>query len=413
MAILSNGVNGDSASKHQDIIRTLNGIGADAFENDGQRIEVVTAAYALVARLETPWDFVLRLVMGQPALGAALKVAMDLQLYQKWHDAGDGEMTLQQIQEMVPNIELKLLSRILRHLAANHVLEEPSIGVFKPTSLSVSFNKPVFGEWINHLYDATLPCFSKMPRHLAQTKYRNPVDPADGIFQYAKDCRGMDMFHFYQENKVEGESFNQVMGGVMATQAGWLEIFPHDKLLTSVKKDGPLLVDVGGSIGHDMERFRKAHPETASRLYLEDLPEVVKLSKCPDPVNKIGHDFFTPQPIKADPVSWDGITGARAYYMHGVLHDWSDEPARKILEMQRDALTPGYSSLLIHDHVAPESIAHPHTTAYDLTMMVMVAGEERTESHWRELLKSAGYRVVKIWSSPLAVQRIIEAELDV
>ncbi|OBR03148.1 O-methyltransferase [Colletotrichum higginsianum IMI 349063] len=403
-----NGVNGHGlASKHDNIIQTLNGINADSFENDGQRIEAVTAAYALVARLETPWDFVLRLVMGQPALGAALKVAMDLQLFHEWHTAGDGEKTLAQIQELVPKIETKLLSRILRHLAANHVLEEPSAGVFKPTALSVSFTKPVFGEWINHLrsYDATLPCFFKMPRHLAQTKYRNPVDPEDGIFQYAKDCRGLDMFHFYQqdENRAEGESFNHVMGGVMATQAGWLDIFPHDTLLATARPDGPVLVDVGGSIGHDMERFRAAHPHVAARLYVEDLPEVVKLSKCPDPVNKLGHDFFTPQPIK----------GARAYYMHGVLHDWSDEPARKILEMQRDALTPGYSSLLIHDHIAPETVAHPHTTAYDLTMMVMVAGEERTETHWRALLKSAGYRVVKIWSSPLAVQRIIEAELDV
>lgn len=99
--------------------------------------------------------------------------------------------------------------------------------------------------------------------------------------------------------------------------------------------------------------------------------------------------------------------------MHGVLHDWSDEPARKILEMLKDALTPGYSSLLIHDHIAAEQLAHPHATAYDLTMMVMVAGGERTEAEWRKLLNSAGYRVVKIWNSPMAIQGIIEAELDV
>jgi hypothetical protein len=113
------------------------------------------------------------------------------------------------------------------------------------------------------------------------------------------------------------------------------------------------------------------------------------------------YDFFTPQPVK----------GARIYYMHGVLHDWSNEPARKILAMQRGALTPGYSTLLIHDHIAPRARAHPHTTAYDLTMMVMVAGTERTESHWEELLQSEGYKVVNIWTSPLAVQSIIEAEL--
>lgn len=97
--------------------------------------------------------------------------------------------------------------------------------------------------------------------------------------------------------------------------------------------------------------------------------------------------------------------------MHGVLHDWSDDPAHKILEMQKGAMTPGYSTILIHDHIAPKALAHPHTTAYDLTMMVMAAGEERTEPHWRELLQSAGYKVVRIWRSPLAVQGIIEAAI--
>lgn len=97
--------------------------------------------------------------------------------------------------------------------------------------------------------------------------------------------------------------------------------------------------------------------------------------------------------------------------MHGVLHDWSDEPARKILEMQKSALKPGYSTLLVHDHVVAQKLAHPHATAYDLTMMVKVAGEERSEANWRELLQSAGYNVVKIWTSPLAAQSVIEAEV--
>lgn len=47
------------------IVQTLNGISPASFANDGERIQAVVAAYALVARLETPWDFVLRLCMGQ------------------------------------------------------------------------------------------------------------------------------------------------------------------------------------------------------------------------------------------------------------------------------------------------------------------------------------------------------------
>lgn len=144
-----------------------------------------------------------------------------------------------------------------------------------------------------------------MPIFLSQTNYKNPVDPDNGVFQYAKGWKG-DMFHYYQAHPVEGASFNHVMGGVMANQARWVDIFPSHTLLEAPKGsgqqpgDGPLVVDVGGNIGHDIEKFRAEHPETAGRLYLEDRPEVVKLSKCPDSVNKLGYDFFTPQPVKGE-----------------------------------------------------------------------------------------------------------------
>ena len=39
--------------------------------------------------------------MYQPALGAALKVSKDLRLFDKWHESGDGEMTREQLAEMV------------------------------------------------------------------------------------------------------------------------------------------------------------------------------------------------------------------------------------------------------------------------------------------------------------------------
>ena len=179
------------------------------------------------------------------------------------------------------------------------MLDEIAIGMFRPNKFTLSFLQPCFGEWINHLYDATIPCSFKLPEYLAQTGYRNPTDPKDGIFQYAKDCKGKDCFDYFNENPREGASFNHVMGGVMANQAGWLQVFPHETLLESAKSDdSPLVVDVGGSIGHDIERFRSVYPETASRLYVLDRPEVVARSKCPDPVNKIGYDFFTPQTIK-------------------------------------------------------------------------------------------------------------------
>lgn len=371
----------------------------------------------------------------QPALGAALKVCKDLELFEKWKEAGDKPKSSEELAQLVPSepallgkcIESMTTHRLIRlcraaatpfgckphapravdwHLCTN-ALHNLSVGpcvrgMDKPFVRHSAASALIFIclSESSPRYDATLQTFFKLPEYLAQTKYKVPLDPADGVFQYTKGWKG-DMFHYYAAHPREGESFNHVMGGVMARQAGWLDIYPHSTIVETGGQEGPLVVDVGGNIGHDIERFRQAHPDTAARLYLQDRPEVVKLSKSPDPVNKMAYDFFTPQPIK----------GARVYYMHGVLHDWSDEPARKILAMHRDALTPGYSKLLIHDHIAPREKAHPHTTAYDLTMMVMVAGTERTQGQWEELLRLEGYKVVKIWTSPLAVQSIIEAEL--
>ena len=96
--------------------------------------------------------------------------------------------------------------------------------------------------------------------------------------------------------------------------------------------------------------------------------------------------------------------------MHHVLHDWTDEPARKILEMLKPAMKLGYSTLLVHDYVLPESHVNPQATAYDLSLMVMVSALERTESMWQALLESAGFKIVKIWASPLMTTCIIEAE---
>lgn len=245
-----------------------------------------------------------------------------------------------------------------------------------------------------------MPCFHKMPEYLARTGYVSPEDPADGIFQATKGFKGT-LFEYYDSHPEEGASFNHIMGGVMAHQAGMLDIYPSERLLEGASADGPLLVDVGGNVGHDIEKLLARLPTVAARLVLQDRPDVVRVAKCPSSVQVMAHDFFTPQPIH----------GARAYYLHAVIHDWSDEPARRILGHIRDAMTPGYSKLLVHDHVLPATNPHPQATAYDLAVMAVCSAFERTEAMWQALLASAGLKIIKIWTSPLATMSVIEAEL--
>lgn len=58
-------MNGHGTQDISDVTRTLNGIDADSFTSEGDRIQAVVAAYNLVSRLETPWEFLLRTCMGQ------------------------------------------------------------------------------------------------------------------------------------------------------------------------------------------------------------------------------------------------------------------------------------------------------------------------------------------------------------
>lgn len=59
----------------------------------------------------------------------------------------------------------------------------------------------------------------------------------------------------------------------------------------------------------------------------------------------MAHNFSTAQPSTA--------RGARAYYLHSIIHDWDDMDAGRILGHIRDALIPGYSKLLINDVIIP------------------------------------------------------------
>ena len=141
-----------------------------------------------------------------------------------------------------------------------------------------------------------------MPEYLAKTGYVNPSDPADGVFQYTKSFKGT-LFDYYSTHPQESQTFNHILGGVMAHQASWLDIYPHETLLETnpislSSNENAVIVDMGGNVGRDLNRFRIAHPEVAGRLVLQDRPEIVRDSICPDPVRKMPHDFFTPQPVK-------------------------------------------------------------------------------------------------------------------
>ncbi|KAK1566271.1 S-adenosyl-L-methionine-dependent methyltransferase [Colletotrichum navitas] len=384
-------------------LRAVKDVTASSFVSEEDRAEALQATYEAVFRLESPWETYTRLYLNIPAVMAGLKVIKDLDLMNKWHEKGNIPMTSVELAELVGGCDSQLLHRFLRLLAANGLLKQVPTEKFKPNQFCVEISNPEFSTVIDFYFLVTRPAFDLLPAHLAERGHKNPIDPNDTP---VKELTGHEsMWSYLKETPKAGETFNILQKFSTMKEPAWMEMYPHEKLVDESDPNYPLLVDIGGGIGQDILRFYTAYPELASRIYLEDLPEVIadanEKAIIPNNVNKLEYNFFTPQPIKS----------ARAYFMHHIIHDWPDASAQKILEMQKSAMKPGYSRLLIHENVLDGEKSLLGPTSLDITMMVCLAGQERTEKQWLALFDSVGLKVIKFWKKPPGTFNIIEVEV--
>ncbi|KAL1595227.1 hypothetical protein SLS60_009915 [Paraconiothyrium brasiliense] len=164
-----------------------------------------------------------------------------------------------------------------------------------------------------------------------------------------------------------------------------------------------LLVDMGGGFGHDLIEFHNAFPHTPGKLVLQELPMTIKnLPKdFPREIDAQAHDAFTPQPI----------VGAKAYYLHMVLHELPDESCRMMLSQLVPAMQKAHSKSLLNEIVVPDVSAQWFSTSVDMLMLMCHSAQERTEGMWRDLLERVGLRISKIWDCEGNFEKIIEVKL--
>ena len=147
------------------------------------------------------------------------------------------------------------------------------------------------------------------------------------------------------------------------------------------------IVDVGGGRGALLTAILSAHPDVHGVLY--DLPTVIVEASLPrdgsvaERLALVAGDFLTAVPA-----------GAGAYLLSHVLHDWSDDDVLRILRNCRRAMCPG-ARLLVFETL-PARVSHPTHEFMDLLMMILTGGRERTESEFRQLLRDAGFVLMKV-----------------
>ena len=166
------------------------------------------------------------------------------------------------------------------------------------------------------------------------------------------------------------------------------------------------LMDVAGGHGFILCEILTRHPRLKGILF--DMPSVVEDPRCAQCLLNVSHrcrtlagNFFEHVP-----------SGADAYYMQHIIHDWDDEPALKILGNCRQALQGQRNGkLLVVDSVVPETPEPHFAKLLDLEMLLMPGGRERTEKQFRALFAEAGFEITRI-APTRGAESVIEARLQ-
>jgi SAM-dependent methyltransferase len=158
------------------------------------------------------------------------------------------------------------------------------------------------------------------------------------------------------------------------------------------------VVDVGGGQGTLLATLLSAHEGLSGVLF--DLPDVVAGADAVftqagvgSRAAWVGGDFFSALP-----------PGGDIYLLKSVLHNWEDDAAMRLLRCCRRAMAPR-ARLLIAERIVPSENAPSEAKLFDINMLVVVGGRERTEAEYRELLAASGFAVVRVITtdSPLSL----------
>ena len=164
-----------------------------------------------------------------------------------------------------------------------------------------------------------------------------------------------------------------------------------------------VLADVGGGNGALMIGILRANPKLRGMVF--DQPHVIERARAhvasagfADRCELVGGSFFEKLP-----------SGADAYLLKHVIHDWNDEKARAILRGVR-AVVPPHGKLLIVEGVYPAKIERTlegrGAAANDVNMLVSTGGRQRSEAEFRELYAASGFRLMAIVPTPARVSVI-------
>jgi hypothetical protein len=209
-------------------------------------------------------------------------------------------------------------------------------------------------------------------------------------------AQGMPFFDYLAQNPEDASVFSEAMVGLHGAEPLAVAAAYDFEMFQTV-------VDVGGASGNMLAAILARYPELRGLLF--DRPHVVvdadKLLKANGIAGRAtieAGDFFQSVP-----------SGGDAYILSHILHDWNDDQCLTILRHCRKAMKPDGRLLIVEMVLPPGDAPHPGKIL-DMVMLVLIGGQERTETEYASLLHKAGFRLSRVVATQSPVS-VIEAVL--
>jgi len=262
------------------------------------------------------------------------------------------------------------LYRIMRFLASHGLFEETGDRQFDHTLLSQCLRGDVDGSY----------------RAAARMIHR--MFPAwDGLHHSAltgepgfNKVFGQPVFDYVGTHPDLGPIFDAGMTSIHGYEtAAMLEAYDFSSIR--------VLADIGGGNGSLIGAVLNRYPNMKGILF--DLGHVIgrarqNLEAYGNRCSVIEGNFFDSIPAGAD-----------AYLFRHIIHDWTDEQSNQILSHCRNVI-PSEGRLLLVEAVVPTGNDPSPAKDFDMTMMVIPGGFERTEDEYRSLFDQAGFRLISV-----------------
>jgi hypothetical protein len=276
------------------------------------------------------------------------------------------------------------LYRVLRVLASSAIFAQGDDGRMSNTPLSELLRTDAPGS----LRDLVL-LFGDETSWRSWEGILHAVRTGEAPFEH---LYGENFFDYLQGHPDTAAMFDRAMASSSSTtNAAVVEACDFSGLGT--------LVDVAGGVGSALCSILSATPGLRGVVF--DLPHVGERARAfiaaqglADRCEFVGGSFFDTVP-----------SGADAYFMKHILHDWGDEECAKILAACRKAMG-ARARLLICERIVPAGNGPSSAKLIDLHMMMTNhGGRERTEKEYRALLATAGFKVERVFptSTPWSV----------